>query len=154
MPQPNGALPEMRRGERTFGAYLAASVGGPGDAKRNPICFPRHNGMRSTGQEVWQWDPERGNYFGIFYARGGPLSFHTAWIERTLRPRALAFVGVAVGSEIRLLRSWNLGVRSRVPLGVFGTDKFRPLIQGAPKRYGRRPGHRESACILNHEFDL
>ena len=71
-----------------------------------------------------------------------------------LRPRALAFVGVAVGSEIRLLRSRNLGVRSRVPLGVFGTDKFRPLIQGAPKRYGRRPRHRENACILNHEFDL
>jgi len=35
-------------------------------------------------------------------------------------------------SKIRLVRSGDLGVRSRVPLNVFGTDEFPPFVQGAP----------------------
>lgn len=44
------------------------------------------------------------------------------------------FVPVYQYSEIRLVRIGNLGVCSRVPLDVFGADKFPPFVQGVPKR--------------------
>jgi hypothetical protein len=47
----------MRRDEWTLGACLAAQRWGPSDAKRNPICFLRHNEMR---RRAMQMDPERG----------------------------------------------------------------------------------------------
>ena len=59
-----------------------------------------------------------------------------------------------MGSKIRLLRSRDRGINSRVPFGVFGADKFRPFVQGAPKRYGGRPGRRESAGVFDGELDL
>ena len=37
---------------------------------------------------------------------------------------------------------------------VFGADMFRPIAQGAPPSYGRRPGHREDAFILDGELEL
>jgi len=40
------------------------------------------------------------------------------------------------------------------PLGVFGADMFRPFNQRAAIRYGRRPGHRKGACILDRELEL
>src|SRR5580700_8543452 len=57
-------------------------------------------------------------------------------------------------SEIRFVRPRDRGIRSRMPQGVFGAHKFQPFVEGAPKRYGRRPRHRESATILNGDFDL
>src|ERR1700691_6558891 len=57
-------------------------------------------------------------------------------------------------SEIRFVRVWGRGALSRVPLEVFGADKFLAFVEGAPKRYGRRPGGRENAFILNRDLDL
>jgi len=39
-------------------------------------------------------------------------------------------------------------------LDVVGAGKFKSFVQGAPKRYGRRPGHRKSAYALNSDLDL
>src|SRR6516162_8186703 len=48
----------------------------------------------------------------------------------------VTFVPVYQHSEIRLARSGDLRIRSRVSLGVFGADKFPPFVQGAPKCQG------------------
>jgi hypothetical protein len=37
---------------------------------------------------------------------------------------------------------------------IFDADKFRPFARRAPTRYGRRPGHREDAFILDRELEL
>jgi len=58
----------------------------------------------------------------------------------------------APNSEIRLLGGRELGVRSRVPLGIFRADEFHPFVQGPPKCHRRRPGHRESAFILDSDL--
>jgi hypothetical protein len=34
------------------------------------------------------------------------------------------------------------------------TNKFRPLVQGAPISHGRRPSHRKDAVILDGDVDL
>src|SRR6516164_4130659 len=58
-------------------------------------------------------------------------------------------------SEVRLIRMWNRGVFSCIVfVRVFGADTFPPLFRAAPKRDGRRPGHRESAFIDYCEFHL
>src|SRR5258708_5946236 len=64
-------------------------------------------------------------------------------------------------SEIRLVRARYLGVLSSIVfMRVFGADIFTsassaPIAdRGAPISYGRRPGHREDAFILDRELKL
>jgi hypothetical protein len=57
-------------------------------------------------------------------------------------------------SEIRFVRSRDRGFGSREPLGVFGANMFRPFNQREAIRYGRRPGHRKGAFILDRELEL
>jgi hypothetical protein len=57
--------------------------------------------------------------------------------------------------EIRLIRSRDLNVLfSAVLAGIFGADIFQPFAQRAPIGYGRRPGHREHAFILDRHLQL
>jgi hypothetical protein len=56
-----------------------------------------------------------------------------------------------LASEIRLIRIRDRGLLSWEPLGVFGANMFPPLNQRAAIRYGRRPGHRKGAFILDRE---
>src|ERR1700736_1981011 len=82
-------------------------------------------------------------------SRGGKGRFRLAAPDLSSRRQiAMALL------EIRPVRTRDRGVLSRVPLGVFGADKLQPFVQGAPKRYGRRPRRRESACILDRDLDL
>src|SRR5262249_18813070 len=74
LPQLSGPLPGGAAN------VWATEAWGPSDAKRNPICFPRHNGMRSTGQEVWQWTQSG----GVFQPSHGPKR----WVaNRSTGPR-------------------------------------------------------------------
>jgi len=59
-------------------------------------------------------------------------------------------------SEIRLIRGRHRGSPScyRQFPRVLGTHNFAPCFDPAPVRYGRRPGHREDAFILDRESEL
>ena len=80
---PTRAGRHLTRGERTLGAYRRRCGG-----KRNPICVPGRNGMRSTGREVCQWRPRAVGYFSGRTAQNGGVAdsldeakaaFRAAW---------------------------------------------------------------------------
>ena len=96
------------------------------------------------------------------------LSFDTAWTQTGPHPvekkggprRALHLLQLNPRfyrhSEIRLVRTRDFGVLSGVVfMRVFGADNLLPLCyQRAPIRFGRRPGHRENAFILDRKMKL
>src|SRR5205823_790618 len=58
-------------------------------------------------------------------------------------------------SEVRLVRSWDLGVSfGAIFVRVISADIFQPLAQWAPVSYGRRPRRREYCLIVNGEQKL
>src|SRR5215468_628921 len=74
----------------------------------------------------------------------------SAWSRRGRLPRLYRH------SEIRLVRTRDFGVLSGVVfMRVFGADNLLPLCyERAPIRFGRRPGHRENAFILDRKMKL
>jgi hypothetical protein len=59
------------------------------------------------------------------------------------------------GSEIWFLSSGDIGVLIVIVfMRVLGADSFRPFLGAAPIGYGRGPGHRKDARILDREVEL
>src|ERR1051325_11129380 len=57
-------------------------------------------------------------------------------------------------SEIRTVRYGHGGEFSGIPFGVFGADKFEPLVYSTPERHSRVPWCSEGAFILDRDVDL
>src|SRR5258707_5880974 len=71
-----------------------------------------------------------------------------------LIPSGLAHLAGQRPSEIRLVRPWHSGILSRIPLDVFGANRFRPVAEAAPISYRRGPWRREGAFIVDGEVEL
>src|SRR5271167_3672136 len=69
-------------------------------------------------------------------------------------PARQATLAGSCPSEIRLVRPRHFGVLSRVPLDVFGANRFHPVGGTAPISHGRGPRRREDAFILDRELEL
>src|SRR6516162_8828624 len=70
------------------------------------------------------------------------------------RVRGLVQTQSTCDLEIRLVRPRDGGFLSREPLGVFGANRFGPVVGAAPIGHGRGPRRLEHACVFDRELEL